>query len=170
MLETFLLHIKPFKNKVYKTEDQGPGKWSLPGRPSQAQDYLASTRPWQEELARKTRRFHYRRHAPAQHAPRQGPGSDKLQSPTSSRARQGQAPRQGACRGSLHCVPTLQLIGPRVTLGPLLGRVADGCAAWGTRWRSTVVDSSPWQTETLWRELLGSTATGIKCPCPPLSK
>ena len=80
------------RHKVCKTEAQGPGKWSLPGRPSQAQDYLTSTRPWQEELARKTRRLHIRRHASAQHAPRQGPGSDKLQSPTSSRARQGQDP------------------------------------------------------------------------------
>src|SRR6187399_3590236 len=25
--------MKPFKNKVYKTEDQGPGKRGLPGRP-----------------------------------------------------------------------------------------------------------------------------------------
>ena len=164
MPETFLLHIKPFKNKVYKTEDQDPGKWSLPGRPSQAQDYLTSTRPWQEELARKTRRLHFRRHASARRAPRQGPGSGKLQSPASFRA------RQGACRGELRCVPALQLIGPRVALGPFQGRVADGCAAWGTRWHSTVMKPSPWQTETQGRALLGSTATGIKCSCPPLSK
>ena len=90
--ETFLLHVKPFKNKVYKTEDRDPGKWSLPGRPFQAQGYLTHARPWQEELARKTRRFHYKRHASALCAPRQGPGSDELQSPTSSQARQGQDP------------------------------------------------------------------------------
>ena len=92
MPETFLLHIKPFKNKVYKTEDSDPGNWSLPGRPFQAQDYLTHARPWQEEFARKARRLYYRRHASAPYAPRQGPGSDKLQSPTSSRARQGQDP------------------------------------------------------------------------------
>ena len=169
MPKTFLLDIKPFKNKVYKTEDQGPGKWSLPGRPSQAQDYLTSTRPWQEELARRTRRLHFRRHASARRAPRQGPGA------TSFRARQ--APEPGKVKtparclpGELRCVPALQLIGPRVALGPFQGRVADGCAAWGTRWHSTVVKPSPWQTETQGRALLGSTATGIKCSCPPLSK
>ena len=156
--------MKPFKNKVYKTEDRDPGKWSLPGRLHQAQDYHINARPWQEELAGKTRRQHLRRHASAHLAPRQDPGSDKLPGPARSR------PRQGVCRGSLRCVPALQLIGPRVALGPIQGRVAGGCAAWGTRWHSAVVKPSPWQTETQGRALLGSTATGIKCSCPPLSK
>src|SRR3954463_14807903 len=121
-------------------------------------------RPRQEGLTRKTRRLHYRRHASALYAPRRGPGSDKLQSPARSR------PRQGTCRGESCCVPALQLIGPRVALGLFQGCVADGCAAWGTRWHSTAAKPSPWQTETQWQALLGSTATGIKCSCPPLSK
>ena len=157
MPETFLLHIKPFKNKVYKKEDRDPGKRSLPGRPYQAQDCPTNTRPWQEELARKIRR-----HASALYAPRRGPGERQAPGPGKTKAPARCLP------GELRCVPALQLIGPRVALGPLQGRVADGCAAWGTRWHSTAEDPSPWQTETQRRELLGSTATGIKCPCPPL--
>ena len=155
--ETFLVPIKPFKNKVYKTEDRDPGKWSLPGRPSQARDCLTSTRPWQEELVRTNRRFYLRR-------PGKGSGSGKLPGPARSRSPARCLP------GEVRCVPALQLIGPRVALGPLQGRVADGCAAWGTRWHSRVIKPSPWQTETQGRALLGSTATGIKCSCPPVSK
>ena len=102
--------------------------------------------------------------ASALHAPRQGPGERQAPGPGKIKAPARCLP------GRLRCVPALQLIGPRVALGPIQGRVADGCAAWGTRWHSTVMDPSPWRTETLRRELLGSTATGIKCPCPPLLK
>ena len=84
----FLLPIKPFKNKVYKEEDQDPGKRSLPGRPYQAQDCPANTRPWQEELARKTGRYRLG----AMRAPARGPGSGQFPGPARSR------PRQGACR------------------------------------------------------------------------
>ena len=62
------------------------------GRP-RLKTIIFNTRPWQEELARKTRRQHIRRHASAHPAPRQDPGSDKLPGPARSR------PRQGACRG-----------------------------------------------------------------------
>ena len=108
--------------------------------------------------------MHTSRNASARHAPGQDPESDKLPGPARS------LPRQGACRGNLRCVPALQLIGPRFALGPFQGRVADGYAAWGTRWQATVMRLPPWRTEKRRRELLGSTATGIKCPCPPLSK
>src|SRR3954463_15785228 len=61
-------HTKPFENKVYKIKDRDPGKWSLPGRPLQAQDRISED------------------------TPRQGPGTDKLQSPASSLPRQDQDP------------------------------------------------------------------------------
>src|SRR6187399_1047440 len=80
---------------------------------------------------------------------------------TSFRARQDRDPGKVLAGGSLRCVPTLQLIGPRVALGPFQGRVADGCAAWGTRWHATVTRLPPWRTETHRRALLGSTVTGI---------
>ena len=80
---------------------------------------------------------------------------------TSFRARQDSDPGEVLAGASLHCVPALQLIDPHVALAPFQGRVADGCAAWGTRWQATVTKLPPWQTETQGRALLGSTATGI---------
>ena len=100
---------------------QDPGKRSLPGRPRMAFQKIclgASCAP------ARTRRA------------------------TSFRARQGQGPGKVLAGGSLHCVPALQLIGPRVALGPFQGHVADGCAAWGTRWQATMTRPSPWRTET----------------------
>src|SRR3954467_10850627 len=147
-----------------------PGKWSLPGRPFQAQGYFTNTRPWQEGLTGKTRRLHHRRHASALHAPRRGPGSDKLQSPASSRDRQGQDPGKALAGESCAVGPRSSSSNHASRWGPFQGRVAGGCAPWGTRWHSTMVKPSPWQTETQGRALLGSTATGIECSCPPLSK
>src|SRR3954468_24339932 len=152
-----------FKNKVCKTEDQDkapargacrakearpqqeelagttetkhrdPGKRSLPGRPFQAQDYFTNTRPRQEELAGKARRLHHRRHASALYAPRQGPGSDKLQNPASSRARQGQDPGKALAGESCAVCPRSSSSNHASRWGSFQGRVADGCAAWGTR-------------------------------------
>src|SRR3954471_9300279 len=59
---------KTIQEKVYKIRDRDPGKWSLPGRPFQAQDRISED------------------------TPRQGPGTDKLQSPASSLPRQDQDP------------------------------------------------------------------------------
>src|SRR6187401_375137 len=78
--------MKPFKNKVYKSEDQGPGKRSLPGRPHQAQGYHFSARPWQEELARKAEE-----HIP-QEMPRRIMRPGRTRRATSFRARQDHYP------------------------------------------------------------------------------
>src|SRR3954470_10258067 len=167
-----------FKNKVCKTEDQDrarargacrakearprqeelagttepkhrdPGKWSLPGWPFQAQGYFTNTRPRQEGLARKTRRLHHRRHASALYAPRRGPGSDKLQSPTSSLARQDQDPGKALAGESCAVCPRSSSSDHASHWGLFQGRVAGGCAARGTRWHSLVAKPSPWQTET----------------------
>ena len=149
MPETFLVPTKPFKNKVYKSEDQGPGKRSLPGRPHQAQGYHFSTRPWQEELAGKAKE-----HIPQEMSRRiMRPG--RTRRATSFRARQDCDPGKVLAGGSSRCVPALQLIWPRVALGPFQGHVADGCAAWGTRWQATVTRLPPWRTEKHGRTLLG---------------
>ena len=116
------------------TLTQDPGKRSLPGRP---EDSIS------EDMPRRTLR----------------PG--RTRGATSFRARQDQDPGKVLAGGSLRCVPALQLIGPRVALGPFQGRVADDCAAWGTRWHSMVTRLPPWRTETHGRVLLGSTVTGI---------
>src|SRR3954468_20250622 len=171
-----------FKNKVCKTEDQDKAPARGACRAEEArprQEELAGTtepkasRPRQEELAGKAvpgSRLHHRRHASALYAPRRGPGSDKLQSPTSSLARQDQDPGKALAGESCAVCPRSSSSDHASRWGAFQGRVADGCAAWGTRWRSTAAEPSPWQTETQWQALLGSTATGIKCSCPPLSK
>ena len=90
--DPYLSHSKTkYTSKKIKAPASGACR---EGRP-RLKTITLSTSPWQEELARKTRRLHLRRHASAQHAPRQGPRSDKLQGPARSR------PRQGACRGEL---------------------------------------------------------------------
>src|SRR6187399_2548068 len=78
--------MKPFKNKVYKSEDQGPGRRSLPGRPHQAHGYHFSARPWQEELARKAKEYI------SQETPRRIMRPGRTRGATSFRARQDQAP------------------------------------------------------------------------------
>src|SRR3954468_10307827 len=117
-------HTKPFKNKVYKIRDRDPGKWSLPGRPFQAQDRISED------------------------TPRQGPGTDKLQSPASSLPRQDQDP--GKALAGESCAVCLRSSSPdhASPWGLFQGRVAGGCAAWGARWHSLVAKPSPWQTET----------------------
>ena len=117
--------LKPFKNKVFKLRNktpkrgacregcsrlkttplaQDPGKRSLPGRPKNS---ISEDMPW------RTAR----------------PG--KAQRAASFRARQGSDRGKVLASASFHCVPALQLTWPRVALGPFLGHVADGCAAWG---------------------------------------
>src|SRR3954468_10647897 len=117
-------HTKPFKNKVYKIRDRDPGKWSLPGRPFQAQDRISED------------------------TPRQGPGTDKLQSPASSLPRQDQDP--GKTLAGESCAVCLRSSSPdhASPWGLFQGRVAGGCAAWGARWHSLVAKPSPWQAET----------------------
>ena len=88
--------LEPFKNKVSKPRRQGPGKRSLPGRPTQAPargSCWEETRPRQEELAGKATQGIPRKLAATRPASRQGPVSDKL--PNTTRRR----PRQGACHG-----------------------------------------------------------------------
>src|SRR3954466_10437231 len=137
-----------FKNKVCKTEDQdprqeelagprrqGPGKRSLPGRPSQSIKTPASgvcregrSRLKVTSLTRdpdkrglqdwKITSLETRLGAicaPAGPGERQAPEPGKFPGPARSR------PRQGTCRGGLRCVPALQLIGPRVALGSIPG-------------------------------------------------
>ena len=110
-----MVPLEPFKNKVFKLKKQGPGKRSLPGRPYQAQDYHFSTRPWQEELARKTKE------CALKDMPRRVVRPGRARGATSFGARQGQGPGKVLAGGSSHCVPALQLIWPRVALGALPG-------------------------------------------------
>ena len=159
-----LVPLEPFKNKVFKLRNktpargacregrsrleiipsaQDPGKRSLLGRPKNS---ISEDMPWRIARPGKTRRA------------------------TSFRARQDSDRGKELAAASFHRVPTLQLIWPRVTLGPFLGHVADGCAAWGTRWQAAVTRISPWRTETHGRTLFGATATGIQCLCPPPSR
>ena len=79
-----------------KYSNQGPGKRSLPGRPTQAPARGAcreETRPRQEELAGKATQGIPRKLAATRPASRQDPASDKLPDATRRRL------RQGACRG-----------------------------------------------------------------------
>src|SRR3954471_5470028 len=117
-------HIKPFKSKVYKIRDRDPGKWSLPGRPFQAQDRTSEG------------------------TPRQGPGTGKLQSPASSLPRQDQDPGKAlAGRVALcACAPAHQTTRRPGGYSRDAWRVA--VQPGGARWHSLVAEPSPWQTET----------------------
>ena len=82
-----------------------------------------------------------------------------------------QAPRRDklTTAASFHSVPTLQLIHPRVALGPSQAHVAGGCAARGTWWQAAMTWPPSWRTEAPRRSLFalfGATATGNQCPCP----
>ena len=61
--------------------------------------------------------------------------------------------RQASHRGkafaaaSFHSVPMLQLIPPRVALGPSQAHVAGGCAARGTQWQAAMTWPPSWRTE-----------------------
>src|SRR3954471_7003693 len=158
---------RPRQEELAGPRRQGPGKRSLPGRPSQIIETPASGVCREGRSRLKITSQEARLGAICAPA---GPGERQASEPGKPPGPARSSPRQGTCPGELCCVPALQLIEPRVALGPFQGRVAGGCAARGTRWHSSVVKPSPWQTETQGRALLGSTATGIKCSCPPLSK
>ena len=139
----------------------------MPARPLQAQDHPFGTRPWQEELVRKAK------HGISEDLPWRIARPGKTRRAASFRARQGSDRDKVLAAGSSHCVPALQLIRPRVALGPFQGHVAEGCAAWGTRWQATMTRLPSWRTEMPGRTLFtlfGATATGIQCPCPPPSE
>ena len=87
-----MVPVEPFKNKVFKPRRQGPGKRSLPGRPTKAHQGTC-------------------RDAPRAPARRQGPGKRSLpgrptkvpRSPVSDKLLDAtrQRSRQGACRSKL---------------------------------------------------------------------
>ena len=84
--------LEPFKNKVFKLRRQGPGKRSLPGRPTKALQGTCHDAP--RALARQ--QGPGKRSLPGRPTKAsRGPVSDKLPDPTRQR------PRQGACRGKL---------------------------------------------------------------------
>ena len=114
-----MVPLEPFKNKVFKLKKQDPGKRSLPGRPLQAQDHPFVTRPWQEELARKAK------HDISGDLPWRIARPGKARRVTSSRARQVNNRGKVQAAASFHYVPALQLIRPRVALGPFQVHVAD---------------------------------------------
>src|SRR3954470_15140669 len=141
-----------------KLSRQGPGKRSLPGRPSQSIETPASgvcregrsrlkvtslTRdPDKRGLPGRLEAYITgdtpRRYMP----PRRGPGSDKLQSPASSRARQGQDPGKALAGESCAVCLRSSSSDHASRWGAFQGRVADGCEAWGTRWHSTAAKPS----------------------------
>ena len=94
--------LEPFKNKVFKPRRQGPGKRSLPGRPTKISQGTCRDAP----------------RVPARPGERQASGSDK----TTTAARR--LPRR-----SHHPVPMIQRIRRRVATGSFQAHVAGGCAA-----------------------------------------
>ena len=110
--------LEPSKNKVFKLRRQGPGKRSLPGRPTKASQGTCRDAP----------------RVPARPGERQASGRDK----TTTAARR--LPRQ-----SYHFAPALQRIDRRVALRPSQARVARGCAASGARWQATLTRLPSWR-------------------------
>src|SRR3954462_5974300 len=109
----------PRQEELAGPRRRGPGKRSLPGRPSPYKTIQEQSiqdkrsRPRQVELAGKAipgSRPHLRRRAPAEPGDRQASEPGELPAPTRSR------PRQGTCRGELRCAPALQLTRTRVAL------------------------------------------------------
>src|SRR4051812_16659207 len=169
-----------FGREKAKHSRQGPGKRSLPGQGGKA-PARGSCRDDRAKASKTSARGACREGrsrlkttsqetrlgaicAPAGPGERQASEPGELPGPARSR------PRQGTCRGELRCVPALQLTEPRVAPGGIPGTRGGWLCSLGDTGRSTVVKPSPWQTETQGQALLGSTATGIKCSCPPLSK
>ena len=81
--------LEPFKNKVFKSRRQGPGKRSLPGRPTTALQETCRDAP----------------HVPARSGERQAAGLDKMTTPT-----------RYSPGARCHSVPTLQRTHPRVAM------------------------------------------------------
>ena len=109
--------LEPFKNKVFKLRQQGPGKRSLPGR----------TRPWQEELVGKANQ------GISRNLPRRATRPGKAWRGTSFRARQDNGRGKALAAAGGHSVPALQRIHQRVALrgfsGTHGGRLcSQGCA------------------------------------------
>ena len=72
--------------------------------------------------------------------------------------------------GSLRCVPTLQLIDPRVALGPFQGRVADGCAAWGDTMARHGDEATALANGDAWTGAFGVDGDGHLMPLSPTIK
>src|SRR3954462_5792223 len=89
-----------------------------------------STRPRQEELAGKADQ------GTTRDLLRRATRPSKDRRATSSRARQGINRGKALAAASHHPAPALQLIHPRVALGPFQAYVARGCAARSMRWQS----------------------------------
>ena len=142
-----------------KYSNQGPGKRSLPGRPTKAPARGAcregQPRPRQEDLAGKRQGPGKRSlpgrpttalqetcrdapHVPARSGERQASGLDKTTTPTRY--------LPGA---SCHSIPALQRTRPRVAMRLSQGRVAGACAARGTRWQAEMKRRPSWQTVAL---------------------
>src|SRR3954470_19482979 len=184
------LPLGPSKDQAFKTRPrqeelvgprrQGPGKRSLPGRPSQSIETPASgvCREGRSRLkVTSLTQDPDKRSLPGRledyitgDTPRRYMRPGGARGAASSLARQGQDPGKALAGESCAVCPRSSSSNHASRWGLFQGRVAGGCAAWGTRWHYTVVKPSPWQTETQGRALLGSTAMGIKCSCPPLSK
>ena len=98
---------------------QGPGKRSLPGRPTTALRETCRDAP----------------HVPARSGERQASGLDKTTTPT-----------RYSPGARCHSVPTLQRTHPRVAMRLPQGRVAGACAARGTRWQAEMKRKPSWQT------------------------
>ena len=84
---TVLVPMKPFKNKVYKSEDQGPGKRSLPGRRTRLKVITLAQDPGKRSLPGRPRNTYLKRClgascAPAGPGERQASGPGKITTPT----------------------------------------------------------------------------------------
>ena len=110
--------LEPFKNKVFKLRRQGPGKRSLPGRPTKASQGTCRDAPC----------------VPARPGERQASGRDK----TTTAARR--LPRQATTLYPRSSTST------NVSLwGPFQARVAEGCAASGARWHAELTRLPSWR-------------------------
>ena len=138
-----------------KYSNQGPGKRSLPGRPTKAPSRGAcragQPRPRQEDLAGK-RQDPGKRSLPGrplkayqESLPRRALRPDKIRRATSFRTRQDNDRSKALAAANYHSVPALQHIHQRVALGPFQARVARGCAASGARWQAALTRLPSWQ-------------------------